>query len=80
MRVPNLKMKLETGRFRYLQVGFRYIMAQRACPRTLVLSGTPQAPADHRRLDWPAGFIVAPFAVDPTARERQLIGAAVILA
>src|SRR4051812_43062055 len=25
-----------------------------------------QAPADHRRLDDAAGFVVAPFAVDPT--------------
>jgi hypothetical protein len=39
-----------------------------------------QAPADHGRLDSASGFVVAPRAIDETAGERQLIGAAVILA
>jgi len=43
-------------------------------------SGAVQAPAHHRRLDDAAGLVIAPFAVDPTAGERKLISAAVVLA
>src|ERR1700722_17002480 len=50
-------------------------MAQRASRR-----GSGQAPADHGRLHGVAGDVVAPCAVDKAAGERQLIGAAVVLA
>src|SRR3954451_20149437 len=42
--------------------------------------GSRQAPAHDGCLNRAAGFAVAPFAVDPVAAERQLIGAALILA
>src|SRR3954451_7299395 len=64
-RVPNLKMSVSS-------VALWHTSQRRSLPR--------QAPADHGRLDGAAGFAVAPFAVDPPACERQLIGAAVILA
>ena len=43
-------------------------------------SAAVQAPADHRRFNSAAGFVIAPFAIDKAAGERQLIGAAVVLA
>src|SRR5260221_10091972 len=42
--------------------------------------GSLPAPADHGRLDGAAGFMVAPCPIDKAAGERQLIGAAVVLA
>src|SRR5580692_6519474 len=45
-----------------------------------LIGGTGEAPAHHGRLDSASGFVVAPRAIDETAGERQLIGAAVILA
>src|SRR6202140_4567250 len=42
--------------------------------------GTMRAPAAHGRLEQSAGLVIAPFAIDETAGERQLIGAAVVLA
>jgi hypothetical protein len=64
-RVPNLKMSANS-------VALWHSSQRPSLPR--------QAPADHGRLDRAAGFAVAPFAIDPSARERQLISAAVILA
>jgi len=43
-------------------------------------SAAVEAPPDHRCFNRAAGFMIAPFAIDETAGERQLIGAAVVLA
>jgi hypothetical protein len=43
-------------------------------------SGPTQAPTDHGRFERAAGLVVAPFPIDKAAGERQLIGAAVVLA
>src|SRR5258708_39684810 len=42
--------------------------------------GTLHAPADHGRLDGAARFMIAPCPIDKAAGERQLIGAAMVLA
>jgi hypothetical protein len=50
----------------------RHILAQGASvPR--------QTPADDHCLNLAAGFVIPPFAIDPAARERQLIRTTVIL-
>src|SRR3954470_15262450 len=68
-RVPKLNM-------RSISVAFRDI-----CGRSGGGPSTPrQSPADPPGLNRAAGFAVAPLAVDPAAGERQLVGAAVILA
>src|SRR5665647_1649428 len=69
-RVPNLKI-------RTVSVAFWY--SARA-PGASIQSGALQAPADHGGLDGAAGLVIAPFAIDEAAGERQLIGAAVVLA
>jgi hypothetical protein len=43
-------------------------------------SAAVQPPADHRRFNRAAGFVIAPFAIDVAAGERQLIRAAVVFA
>ena len=43
-------------------------------------SAAVQPPADHGRFNRAAGFVIAPFAIDVAAGERQLIGAAVVFA
>src|ERR1700687_2753027 len=67
-RAPNLKGRSACVAFWYKARGRSQALE----------SGAAQAPADHRRLDRAAGLMIAPFAIDPTARERQLIGAAVV--
>jgi hypothetical protein len=49
------------------------------CPSNLT-ADPRQPPTDNRRLEWAAGPVIAPLTFDPAAGERQLIGAAVILA
>src|SRR5258708_142084 len=68
VRVPNLKL-------RAISVAFWHSAASAAFE-----SGAVQAPAHHRRFDDAAGLMIAPFAIDPPARERQLISPAVVLA
>lgn len=43
-------------------------------------SAAVQAPADYRRFNGTAGFVIAPFAIDKAAGERQLIRSAVVFA
>src|SRR5260370_34430040 len=68
VRVPNLKL-------RSISVAFWHSAASAASE-----SGAVQAPTHHRRFDDAAGLMIAPFAIDPPARERQLINSAVVLA
>lgn len=71
--VPNLKTPI-------VPVAFWYKWRRRMALSRAGLPEARQPPADHRRLDGAAGFMIAPLAVDVAAGEWQLIRATVIFA
>src|SRR6185437_2318697 len=69
-------------RARFVPAAFRTLKRRSRASRFGTDGELParHAPADHGGFHHSAGFVVAPFAGDKAAGERQLVGAAVILA